>query len=109
MRIIKAELIKKVVKELCIKANLQLRGDVLSLLKRARAKEKSLKARRVLDIIIDNALIAKRKKLPICQDTNIMIVYLKVGQSVMIKGDIKKAVEEGVAVAIRRATSENLS
>ena len=101
MRIIKAELIKKVVKELCIKANLQLRGDVLSLLKRARAKEKSLKARRVLDIIIDNALIAKRKKLPICEDTGMVIVYLKVGQSVMIKGDIKKAVEEGVAVAYK--------
>ena len=101
MRIVKAELIKKVVKELCIKANLELRGDVLSLLKRARSREKSPKARRVLGIIIDNALIAKRKKLPICQDTGMVIVYLDIGQGVMIKGDIAKAVEEGVAIAYK--------
>lgn len=101
MRIVKSKLIKEVVKELCIKANLELRGDVLSLLRRARAKERSPKARRVLDIIIDNALIAKRKKLPICQDTGMVIVYLDIGQGVMIKGDIKKAVEEGVAIAYK--------
>ena len=103
MRSVKVKLIKKVVKNLCIKANLELRGDVLSLLRRARMKEKSRRARRVLDIIIDNALIAKRKKLPICQDTGMVIVYLDIGQGVMIKGDIKKAVEEGVAVAYKES------
>ena len=101
MRKVKAKLIKKVVESLCIKANLELRSDVLSLLRRARTKEKSPKARRVLDIIIDNALIAKRKKLPICQDTGMVIVYLDIGQGVIIKGDIEKAVEEGVAVAYK--------
>ena len=101
MRTINANLITKAVKELSIKANLDLRKDMLSALRNARRKERGVKARRVLDIIIYNALISKRKKVPICQDTGMVVVYLEIGQALMIKGDICKAVEEGVLHAYR--------
>ena len=99
MRTVKAELITKVVRALCVKANLELRKDVLAALKLAKKRESSAKARCILDVIIENARLAKKKHLPICQDTGMVVVYLKIGQGVRIKGDIKRAVEKGVGQA----------
>ncbi|MBU1146814.1 MAG: fumarate hydratase [Candidatus Omnitrophica bacterium] len=101
MRTVNSGLIAKVVKALCIKANLELRPDVLYALRRARKKETGDKARRILDIIIYNAAIAKRKHLPICQDTGMVVVYLEVGQDVRIKGDIDNAVADGMRDAYK--------
>lgn len=101
MRTVTDKLITKAVRDLCIKANLELRWDVLSALRRARNKETNAKAKRVLEIIIYNALIAKKKHLPICQDTGMIVAYLEIGQDVKIKGDIDKAVEKGVAQAYK--------
>jgi len=42
------------------------------------------------------------KKVPICQDTGMVVVYLKVGQEVRIKGNIRKAVENGAAQAYKQ-------
>ncbi len=101
MRTINSKLIAETVKELCIKANLELRKDILSALRRAREKETSSKARGVLDIIIYNALLARKKRLPICQDTGMVVAYVAIGQEVRIKGVFRKAVERGVAEAYR--------
>lgn len=101
MRTVQGRLITKTVKELCIKANIELRDDILSALKSARRKESNAKAGRVLDIIICNARLAKRKKVPICQDTGMVVVYLKIGRGVRMKDDINKAVEKGVAQAYK--------
>jgi len=101
MRVVQSKLIKETVKKLCLKANIELRGDMLAALKRARAVEKNLKARRILDIIIDNALIARKKKMAICQDTGMVVVYFDIGQDVMIKGNIDKAINEGVREAYK--------
>jgi len=99
MRTVSAELITKTVKGLCVKANLELRKDVLAALRLARKSESNSKARRILNVIIENAGLAKKKRLPICQDTGMVAVYLKIGQGLRIKGDIKKAVEKGVGHA----------
>ena len=101
MRIIDSSIITKTVKDLCLKANTDLRSDVLSALKAAKAKEISPKARHMLDILIKNAGIAKRKKMPVCQDTGMAMVYVKVGQDVKIRGNIKTALEKGVGQAYK--------
>jgi fumarate hydratase subunit alpha len=103
MRTIKDKVITKTVKELCIRANIELRKDILFALKRARKKENNPRARHILAIIVKNAAIAKKNKLPICQDTGMVVLYLKIGQAVRIKGDIKKAVEKGISHAYRDA------
>jgi fumarate hydratase subunit alpha len=100
-RTVSSNLIRNAVNDLFIKANTSLRPDILSGLKLARKKETDKKAGYVLDIIIKNAAIAKKKMLPICQDTGMASVYLKIGQSLIIKGDIKRAVNEGVAKAYK--------
>ena len=100
MRVVNSKVITDAVRGLCIKANVELRKDVLDALKRARNKEAGI-SRRILDIIIKNALLAKKKKLPICQDTGMVVVYLKVGQLVSVRGDINRAIEKGVRDAYR--------
>ncbi len=101
MRTIDSKLITDAVKDLFIKANTSLRPDILSGLKLARKKETSEKAKYALEVIIKNAFIAKKKMLAMCQDTGMAIVYLEVGQAVLIKGDIKKAINRGMEIAYK--------
>lgn len=108
MKKINVEKIKKVVSELCIKANTDLREDVLSALKKAERVEKNKKAKRVLNILIENAGIAKREGLAICQDTGIACVYLEIGINVKITdGSLEKAVNEGVKFGYKKGYFRN--
>ena len=101
MRVINAGLIRNAVKDLCITANIRLRKDILSRLKLLRDKEANSRAKNILGMLINNASIALRKKLPICQDTGMVTVYLKVGQAVVIKGSLKNMAAKGVAEAYK--------
>ena len=96
MKIIKAEKITKAVADLCLKANRVLRLDVLRKLKSAYRQEKNSRARKALGAIIENARIARKEKLAICQDTGLPIVFIELGQEARITGDLKKAVLKGI-------------
>ena len=96
MKTIKAISIRKAVADLCIKASVVLRADVLAALKRALAREKSIRAKNLLQVIVDNAACARTKGLAICQDTGMPIVFLEVGSNVRISGNLKSAVRHGV-------------
>ena len=74
-----------------------LPADVIAALKQAREKEKSPVCRDVLDRILENASIAGREQIPLCQDTGAAVVMLELGQEVRITGgDLYTAVNEGV-------------
>ena len=97
MREIDVSKIKDAVRDLCLKANFELRSDVLKALKASLKKETDSRARNILKTIIENASLAKRKRLAICQDTGIVVVYLEIGQGVALTGgDLKKCINEGV-------------
>ncbi len=102
MRKINSDKIKKVVAKLCIKANTELRQDVLRALKKALRLEKRESAKNLLREILENASIAKRDRLPICQDTGMAVVYCEIGQDVSISGDLNRAINEGVRDGYRR-------
>lgn len=102
MRIVESSIISKAVKGLCLSANIDLRKDILKALMSLRAKESNKGAKKALDIIIENAHIANEKKLPICQDTGMVVIYIKIGQNVMVKGNIKDAIAKGVKEAYKQ-------
>lgn len=103
MRRIDAKKIKHAVSALCIEANVSLRGDVLRGLKKALFLERNKTARGILKEIIENARIAKKKRLPICQDTGMAVVYCEIGQSLSITGgDLATAINEGVRDGYRQ-------
>lgn len=96
MREINAQLITDKVAELCIDANCSLPCDIRKRIEDARANEPWATAQGILDKIIENYNIADEKRAPICQDTGVACVFLKIGQDVHINGDLTEAVNEGV-------------
>lgn len=107
MRVITEEKIKNMVADLCVQANLVLRSDVLTQLKAAYKKENSKRAKKILEAIIDNAAAARRNKLAICQDTGLPCVFVELGQEACVRGDLKKAIQQGVELGYRRASLRN--
>ena len=101
MRKISVDLIKEEVSRLVIQANTDLREDILAALKQAVKKEKHRLARRALLVIIENAKIAKKEKLPICQDTGMPVVFVKMGSEVLLKGNITAIITNAVAQAYK--------
>lgn len=96
MREINAQLITDKVAELCIDANCSLPCDIRKRIEDARANEPWATAQGILDKIIENYNIADVNRAPICQDTGVACVFLKIGQDVHINGDLTEAVNEGV-------------
>ncbi len=97
MREVAASDITETVSRLFQEACYHLPEDVLAALKEAREKEKSPVARNVLGRILENAIIADKGKIPLCQDTGAAIVFLELGQEVHITGeDLYTAVNRGV-------------
>ena len=94
MRELNAAAITDAVARMCVRANTVLPEDVKSAILAARQAEDWPVARDVLDRIIENYSIGRG--IPICQDTGMACVFLKVGQEVHITGDLTAAVNEGV-------------
>ena len=85
------------VKTMCITANYDLPQDVYDALVAAREAEESPVGREVLGQLVENADIAARDRVPICQDTGFAVVFAEVGQDVhLVGGDFDEAIHEGV-------------
>lgn len=103
MREIDVSKIRDIVAELCLKANFELRRDVLKALKLSIKNETSERAKNVLKSIVENAALAKKKHIAICQDTGAVFVHLDIGQDVaLVGGDLTDAIDEGVEEAYRK-------
>ena len=97
MRSIKAEEITKNIKEMCIEANHFLSSDMKEALDRAAETEESPVGKQVLGQLQENLEIAGSETVPICQDTGMAVVFLKIGQDVHIEGgSLTDAVNQGV-------------
>ncbi|MBM3246000.1 MAG: fumarate hydratase [Candidatus Omnitrophica bacterium] len=106
-RVISANKIKDVVADLCLEANFILRKDVLAALRSAFLKERNNRAKDILAAIIQNARIAKREKLAICQDTGLACVFVEIGQGIRITGDLKSAINKGVESGYKKGSLRN--
>ena len=96
MREISADLISDAVARLCIKANCHLTEDMKACISCAHGCESWPQAREILERIIENYTIADGEQVPICQDTGMACVFLKIGQDVHIIGNLDEAVNAGV-------------
>ncbi len=96
MREISAQRITETVKRLCIEANCHLPQDMKTRIEDCCAAETWSQAKEILERIVENYRIADEADQPICQDTGMACVFLKIGQEVHINGDLNEAVHEGV-------------
>jgi len=107
LRKIKTDAVIKNISQLCARANFDLRKDVLLALKNAFGKERNQRSKRMLKAIIDNASIARKEKLAICQDTGLPVVFVELGQNVQIIGDLKQAINKGIDLGYKKASLRN--
>ena len=96
MREISTQTITETVKKLCIEANCHLTEDVKNCIRCKRDEEGWQGAKDILNRIIENFEIADKENQPVCQDTGVACVFLKIGQDVHVNGSIADAVNEGV-------------
>ncbi len=101
MREISSEQIIQTVRRLCIEANCHLPEDVKDCITACHRAEPWQPAGEILERIIENYELADRNHCPICQDTGVACVFLKIGQEVHISGDLTEAVNEGVRQGYR--------
>ena len=101
MREIQAQRITEVVKRLCISANNHLPEDVKHCIEKSYEMENWPQAREILERIMENYQIADREDCPVCQDTGVACVFVKLGQEVHIQGDVNEAIHEGVRQGYR--------
>ena len=97
MRTIHTDEIISNVKEMCIQANLHLSEDMATAIQRAKEEETGILGKQILGQLCENMDIAAREEIPICQDTGMAVVFIKIGQDVHIEGmNLEDAINEGV-------------
>mgnify|MGYP003495260020 FL=1 len=101
MREFDVKLVTDALAKLCIDANYNIPQDVLEKLKFSCENEESPVAKEILTQIIENDILAKETKVPMCQDTGLTVVFLEIGRDVHLSGDIYEAVQEGVRIGYK--------
>ncbi len=97
MREISTEQITLAVKKMCIDANLYLAQDMKNALLQAGEKEENFLGKKILGQLKENLEIAGNENIPICQDTGMAVVFVKLGQEVhIVGGSFNGAINEGV-------------
>lgn len=84
-----------------LEAEIRLPPDVLAALRGAAATERDEIARRELGNILENIALAEERRVPICQDTGVPVVYLTLPPDV----PFSPALFEGVREGVQRATT----
>ena len=97
MREVSTEEITNNIKEMCIEANYTLSDDVKNKIINSAAVEESEIGKKILNQLEENMNIADSDNIPICQDTGMAVIFIKIGQDVHITGgNLEDAINQGV-------------
>jgi len=102
MREIHVDEVRDNVAQMCVDAAYTLSDDVLTAFDRVIETETSPAAREIIELLKENARIAREERIPICQDTGIAVFFVEIGQDLRIKnGFIVDAINDGVRKGYR--------
>lgn len=96
MREIEAAQLVLLISDACGHMAVYYQPDVYQSLKDARSQETGISAQ-VMDILLENADVAVREHLPICQDTGLVTAYVTLGQDIHINGSLVENIQKGVS------------
>lgn len=97
MREINVSEVVKTVSALCVDANYNLGADMVRALDQALAIEESPAGKDCIEQLKENAAIATRDQVPICQDTGLAVIFVEIGQDLrVVGGNLDEAINEGV-------------
>lgn len=99
MRTIAVDQIRDAICRMVRRINIEYPDDIRRCMETALQKEQHPTARSTLQFLIRNAAIAREERLPICQDTGMAVIFLRVGQDVHFTGgSLRDAIDQGVAM-----------
>ncbi len=98
MKVINRQQLVSEVANACIDANVYLEDDVVNRLDELTKMETSDRAKSILNQFSQNREIARKTRLPLCQDTGICLMFIKVGNQVQIDFDLYEALNEAIRV-----------
>lgn len=99
MRAIAVDQIRDAICRMVQRINIEYPDDIRRCMETALQKEQHPTARSTLQFLIRNAAIAREERLPICQDTGMAVIFLRVGQDVHFTGgSLRDAIDQGVAM-----------
>src|SRR3989339_1550491 len=97
MRKIEYKTIVDTVKQMCITSNYDLPQDVMNTFDKFIKTESSPLGKSILMKCKENAEIAQKERVPICQDCGLAVFFIKLGNEVFIdNGLLNDAINEGV-------------
>ncbi|MEA4905761.1 MAG: fumarate hydratase [Petrimonas sp.] len=97
MKQVKTADITALVEQLCIEACCVITEDINNKFKSCLQTETSPLGKEILGTLIENARIAREERSPMCQDTGMTVVFVRMGQNVQITGGfIEDAINQGV-------------
>jgi fumarate hydratase subunit alpha len=97
VREIKAEDITEAIRTMSIEVNTELGDDVIEAFEKGLKEEESPTGKAVFTALLENAKIARDEKVPMCQDTGFAVLFIEMGQEVVITGGpMEDAINEGV-------------
>lgn len=94
--------IREIVAEALVTAGSTFREDQKAAYRRAIAAEENLRAKWVMEQVLENALVAEKNRGPLCDDTGIPHVFLEVGPNRAVTGTLLEDIRAGVAEGLRR-------
>lgn len=101
MKRIKAKFIEEVCYNLMVHASIELPPEVESAIRAAHKRETNPRAQQYFAAMLENIDVARRKRVPLCQDTGIPMYYVTLGSNVTIEGEFRKALEAATSRATR--------
>ena len=97
MRTIEVSQVTQAIRDMCIEANHFLSEDMREAFEKAVKQEESPVGKKVLGQLEENLSIAAQDMIPICQDTGMAVIFMKIGRDVHFTGgSLEEAIQEGV-------------
>jgi fumarate hydratase subunit alpha len=97
MKEIQVEKITEALKQACGQIAVDYAPDIIEALKKGASCETGERSKAAMEMLLKNAEIASAERIPICQDTGMAIVWLKVGQEVHFTGgSLQEAIQRGI-------------
>lgn len=98
MREIHIDKVKEAVASMVVESCLKMPDDVVEAFRKAMEEEESPAAKEIFRQLLENAEIADKERLPLCQDTGLAVFFVDVGEDVKITGgSLKTAINEAMA------------
>jgi fumarate hydratase subunit alpha len=101
MKEIKAADISAAVARMCMSANTKLPDDVRRKFEEGYKNETTEAGKEIFRQLLENADLAFKTKLPLCQDCGLAIFYVEMGEDVVVPGGINKAITEGMVTGYK--------